>query len=475
MALQYYRIERFNGLDQGLCENNIGAGDSPDACNMDTEGGRLSVAKGYVHQNETALADPAAAGRLFVWDKGGQKRFLAASDSGVSLLAENASAWTSLVRFAETGSAAFDFQNVKISGVEYLLTACGKENIYKWDGESAAMTAFGSAEALSDRPVSLTEIYYDRLFSAGDPEYPCRLYWSAAPGDTRTVEDWSVIASGENVSGGHVEVGGDSDPITALFALSNQLVILKRASLYRLLGDRPSNFRIYPLNAAMGRITRGACLRYGDALYLLTADGICCYDGQAVRRLSGAARVRTFLSGVSLDDVRSAACRDKLYFALREGGAAAFNAVLVYDLAHGVYMLRRGFTLQDMAVADGTLYLLDGSGYVCRAWEGGSYAGTAIEAYWNTPLTDMGSKIGEKTLRELYLRGSGGTLIVSAFSESGRLFRESLMPEGAEGILEVPLSGGGRAFSVRIENEGGSRFTVEGGLELLVDTQRRPL
>ena len=113
------------------------------------------------------------------------------------------------------------------------------EQILKWDGASAAAEPFGSAEQLSSAPAGLLELYYSRLFAAGDPAHPCRLYWSCAPGDARTVEDWSQDDASPNVSGGHVEVGTDSDPITGLFALSNQLLIFKRDSLYRLLGDRP--------------------------------------------------------------------------------------------------------------------------------------------------------------------------------------------------------------------------------------------
>ena len=33
-----------------------------------------------------------------------------------------------------------------------------------------------------------------------------------------------------------------SDPIVGLSALSNQLIIFKRDSIYRLLGDKPGNF-----------------------------------------------------------------------------------------------------------------------------------------------------------------------------------------------------------------------------------------
>ena len=48
MALQRYRIPHFLGINQSQRENDIAPRERPMARNMDTTGGRLSVAKGYV-------------------------------------------------------------------------------------------------------------------------------------------------------------------------------------------------------------------------------------------------------------------------------------------------------------------------------------------------------------------------------------------------------------------------------------------
>ena len=118
---------------------------------------------------------------------------------------------------------------------------------------------------------------------------------------------------------------------------------------------------------------------------------------------------------------------------------------------------------------------MDGEGYLCRFPEGDSYAGREISASWRTPMTDLGSKGSVKQLRELYLRGSGGVIAVSAQTGGGTVFFERLMPESGAEILEAALSGEGRAFCLCLENVKGSRFTVDGGVELLFDAQRRVL
>ncbi len=474
MALRQYRIPAFYGLNQSVSENRIDAGESPDACNMDTSSGNLAVAKGYVRANETAFSAPTNALGLHVWRRGENTHLLVAATDGLYTL--SAGAWTKLFPFANvTAEGAVDFQNLKIDSTEYLLLANGKTQMVKWDAANAA-SAFGSAENLSNVATNFVELYFSRLFAAGDADHPCRLYWSSAPGSNRSVENWASDEASENVGGGHVEIGTDSDPITGLFALSNQLLIFKRDSLYRLLGDRPSNYRVLPVSGAVRLQTHTACVRNGDVAYFLTTEGLTYFDGQNVKRMADADKVKTFLAGASLSRCMGAIAKDKLCFAVREAaGTGANDAILVYDLIRGCYMVRRGFLAYGLCASGGVLYILDGNGYVCRFDEGDDYAGARIEAYWNTPMTDLDQKIASKRLSELYLRGTGGILSLKATTGGGTVYAERLMPGQTEDILELGLSGGGRAFRLTFENVNGSRFTIDGGVELLIDMQRRAL
>jgi hypothetical protein len=49
------------------------------------------------------------------------------------------------------------------------------------------------------------------------------------------------------------------------------------------------------------------------------------------------------------------------------------------------------------------------------------------------------------------------------------------MPGEGERILELGLTGDGRAFQLVFRNVNGSHFTIDGGVELLLDMQRRAL
>lgn len=477
MSLRQYRIPMFYGVHQGVTENRINEGESPDACNMDTSGGRLSVAKGYVRESEIPFPEPGAVQRMFVWNRAGTKHFLISTAEGLFVLNQVAGEWKRLYAFSPQNSEKrCDFQVLKIASTEYLVAASGACQMAKWDGVSEAAAPFGSADGLSNLPVNFSELYYSRLFAAGDADNPSHLYYSQAPGDTRTLENWSSADESENAGGGHVEIGADSDPITGLFALSNQLLIFKRDSLYRLLGDRPGNYRILPVSGSVQLPSHTACARSGDVLYFMSEAGMYYFDGQNVCRKADAEKVTGFLSAVDLSACDAAACRDKLYFSAAEhANAGANDAVLVYDLSRGTYMVRRGFLARGLCACGKTLYLIDGTGYVCRFEEGETYGGARIDAYWKTPMTDLDSKAVIKRLEELFLRGTGGILSLEAVTEGGTVYNERLMPGSGENILELMLTGDGRAFQLVFRNVNGSHFVIDGGVELLMDVQRRIL
>jgi len=155
--------------------------------------------------------------------------------------------------------------------------------------------------------------------------------------------------------------------------------------------------------------------------------------------------------------------------------SGANDALLTYDLSRGTYMVRRGFLARGLCAAGGTLYMLDGGGYVCRFNEGDTYAGARIDAYWKTPMTDLDSKATVKRLEELLLRGTGGIVSLQAVTESGTVYNERLMPDAEEDILELRLTGDGRALQLVFQNVNGSHFTIDGGVELIMDVQRRVL
>lgn len=348
-------------------------------------------------------------------------------------------------------------------------------------GTPATGNAVKVRGGISDVHVNFLAMHYSRLFAAGDPDNPSRLYWSAPPGTSgttvRTIEDWSRDDASENTSGGYVEIGNTGgDPITGLCPLSNQLLIFKRGSIYRLLGDRPSNFRILRVDAEVEEMVDTSVIFYGDTPFWMTKAGMCYFDGQTAQKMFNARNIQGILADASLDACKGAENRDKLYFSIRENRYGYDdNAVIVYDVQRRTYMMRRGFEVADLFAVNGVLYMINNWRYVYRFDEGNTHGGTDLEAYWKTPLTDLDSKSEIKTLQTLLLRGEGDPLIIDVTVGRNTTNYRYFMPEELSDISEIPLKNEGRMFSVRFSNEADGSWKIRGGITILFEPRRRPL
>lgn len=325
---------------------------------------------------------------------------------------------------------------------------------------------------ISNNPVGFVEIYFSRLFSAGDPEHPSRLYWSQPPGDTRSIEDWSEDEASEITSGGHVEVGNtSSDPIVGLIALSNQLVIFKKSSVYRLIGDRPSNYQIVQVNAGVEKMTNTGLIRYADTPFWMTGNGLMYYDGNTARITGTAKRIRHIIEDADLEHCKAVECKNKLYYSIRTGTGQYDNALIELNMDTMAYMLRDGFNVADIAAHNGKMYMINDQRYVYQFDTGDTYDGEPIEASWRTPKTDLSAKSKVKMLRALYCRGTGDAVIVRA--QEGTHFTDYrfLMPLEVEDIRRMDLRNECRVMCLTISNEEGSAFKLIGGLEVVYDTK----
>ena len=123
------------------------------------------------------------------------------------------------------------------------------------------------------------------------------------------------------------------------------------------------------------------------------------------------------------------------------------------------------------------MYLINDKRFLYRCNEGESYDGDPIHAWWRTPMTDLYDKAGIKGLRELYLRAQpmtgDGALIIESTAGTVTETRRVLLPDSETEVLEVPLQNEGRTFCLKFSNEAGGRFSVQGGVELLLERRER--
>ena len=475
MAYETVLLPSFGSVRMDLSEGLLKPDMSPDACNADTRSGALCTATGFSRVMPAICEADTPFERLFVYATERGNRYLAVAQDMLFLYDANGAIWSPLYQFEhDVAGERMDFLKVRIGTADRLLIACGTEPMLIFDAATNLVDVFGTEQKLSYKTMCYTELYFGRLFAAGDPQAPARLYWSKAPGGGRTIDDWRSDEASENVSGGYVDVGVDDDPITGLFAMSNQLLIFKRDSLYRLLGDRPGNYRIVPVDAAFRQPLHTACVRYADRLFFLTEGGLCFYDGQTVRKSAAFRALEPLLRSANLGGVRSAACDDTLYFAIRTRHGALYNDMLIeYDVLRDRFMLRTGFTAADLCTVHGVLYLLTGAGKLVAFDGNTTYDGDPIDAWWTTPALDLGRKDTNKTLLRLTATGTG-RIAVRAESDGGRYETTVRLSSVPIGVTEIPLRGVGRVFRLRFGSVNGEPFTLDAPLTLLFDRQKRP-
>ncbi|MBO6061086.1 MAG: hypothetical protein J6P98_03085, partial [Clostridia bacterium] len=325
----------------------------------------------------------------------------------------------------------------------------------------------------SDIAVSYVAMYRGRLFAAGDFQNPNRLYYSKLPGGSRTIEDWGYDEDSPSVEGGHIEIGTTSgDPITAICAMSNQLLIFKKSSVWRLIGDRPGNYTVELIKSDSTFVTDTATAVWRDIIYYVTEGGLHCFNGVDAAPMPDARMIKTLLEGADTGDSRMAVAGDRLYFTIEKD---AESRLIEYDLVSRRYMQYGGFRVYDIVCRDGALMITNGARCLEKWGEGDSFDGEPIYGYWRTPLTDLFDKAAVKTLRSAAMRGSsaGGPIVFKTEIGGVENTYRALLPEKLSDVLEIPLKNEGRTFFFTIENENGAYFRLVGGLEIDMSVRRR--
>ena len=324
----------------------------------------------------------------------------------------------------------------------------------------------------SDESVAYVELYSNRLFAAGDPSAPYRLYWSAVPGDGRTIEDWLSVDGSYDASGGYVEVGdGSDDSIIGLTALSNQLIVWKRYSVWRLYGDRPSTYTLERVDNESDLMSNDGVIVKYDAPYLLMPNGIYTYNSVSVVPVDNGVRyLRRFFEDLCPDvsNSRAAFWNNRLYMTCKVDADHTYDdTVIVFDITRNSYMIRDGFQIADIAAIGSDIYLLTPERYVCRFEQGTSYDGEPISAYWYTQPTDFGRKMNRHQAMALYshITGDGAKVTVIGDYLS---HEKTLTPLTARAGYTTLRFQTDRQYFIqyKFENIDGGTFSLNGGINL---------
>ena len=452
MAQMLYKIPYFSGIDQsGLA---ISSKYTPDAYNIDTSLGTLKKAAGYAkHVPDTVPGGIRTIIKYHKRNEGDYEDYLLAS-SDTAVYAYIGGEWTSIK--SGLGGGCISFINYQQDGEDVVIMTNGQDTPFKYDGTTVTNMA--------DVPCfSNITLHYERMWGAGDGENPDRVYYSAAfdPDDFST--------SGE---AGFIDIptfdGGSVIAITAVF---NDIVVFKEQNVYRIYGTYPGVYEVTKVHGVKGPIAKNSIVSTGDVVFFLASDGICYYDGVCVK-LFKKEKIQDVLGRINKSYAAGAcACfHDEKTIRRRTAGYrhGEQRGVIEYDTIRDAFMLRTGFCVESFLKMGEKLLFCNSNGYVYGYGEGEDYDGGNINAYWETPFTDLGQKNAKKYLKTFYAFGKGESIKVSA-EAGGNVKEKSISLSGETTGIKERLTGKGRRFRLMFQNVDGSDFEIVAP-EMLVET-----
>ena len=505
----WFSIPEFFGIRQDMDSRLLPFGTAYEAENVETSDGNLSVAKGCTKYIDSQIPRyneyDLPRSLVIAHTKSGTDKIYVVSAKCIYVwdTTVTPNAWKACYKTGTTTPFTFanglfltykqiDTLQMSIGTANVVLVCTGNNRIYKIivEGSDAdTVSVFGSSGQSSNVNANFAERYANRLFAAGDSTAPCRLYWSCVPGDGRTYEDWSMVDGSEDASGGFVEVNAeDGDPIIGITALSNQLLIFKRHSVWRLYGDRPSTFTLERVEKNSDMMSnRGVIVRH-DVPYFLMPDGVYTYDGVGIVPLDGGtSHLKRFFQGqdgavgdgVNRPKIDRSTCafwNNRMYFSFRVGDSTqrGETGLIVFDTARGTYMLRAGVWFPDLVdlATSGSDILMLGELYVYKFESGNTYDGYDIDATWRTQWTDFGKKMNVHQVMAMYLQLLNDDVNISVagdYADAGDSQHVKKTTERAGYTVARFRTDQSHYFRFSFTNQVGTRFaafSIQGGVNI---------
>lgn len=465
-------IPYVTGLDQSRGEASGQMTGAWDCANMDTRGGELKTAAGW------AAAFPAIPGSPVITTLAPFHRRNHATQKDVVVAASADSIWvyTDAWQCVGTGyqSGHWDWVTYEdASGedpVDILLLSNAQDGMMALRGDSLALTAIPTPGKFA-----VLARYKERIFGAGDPEYPDRIYYSQ-PFDPSA---WGQVTAGGVVmaeqSGGCIDAPTwDGDAFIALRPFGSSLLAFKSATVFRIYGADPGEFYLRDQFGTDGPITEDTVAVYADSAFLLSRAGISLYDGSLVspyRRED----IRHFwegLNGEALGRARGAVAGHCYYLALTQGSGGP-DRLLALDLQRGHFMVYEGLQPTVLMAWKEQLYFADGTqpGVICRLGIGETANGQALVCRWVSPYCTLdrpGTVKSDFRISGLIRSsGTGEKMKITLESERGTVSRTVSGKSGANlRSFDLRLPHYARRFRLRIENVSGSSFALVGALRM---------
>jgi hypothetical protein len=423
-----FGVLKFGGLNNKYAPMHINDDQSPDLMNVVfDELGAITKRNGYTALNAAQIDGNPITSMFGYYQSNGTRTLIATS--GTSVYKWTSNAWQSIKTGLSANSARFTFTTYldKL----YMVNGNTLDGLMQWDGLTFSKVATTPAPPAGKYVV----VHKNRMYLAGDPANPSRLYMS----DLGSPTSWPAL--------NFVDVNtNDGDKITGVSEHLDGLVVFKERSIHVLRGTDPSNYVMFDAHQGAGTVSHWSIVQASNLLFYLSRDGVYTFDGHHVKLISD------FITGSVLgingqpvwnQQYLNMACgvdyNHKYWLAVPEGLYSTNNRVYVYDYIHNNWtrfdipiscfsLFNNGTTL--------TLYSGDPiAGVVYQQDIGGDDNGSTINAYLTTKVFDFGAPGHFKSYKGLFFYAQQQlqpyTINVTCVGDFGRIGKTVPMNLGA--------------------------------------------
>lgn len=403
------------GMNSRSNDLSIASGEAEEILNLHatSHGSWSSNNAGYIHVNESPLADGAPITSLYEYKTLTGQTFLIAG-SGDCLYTFNESTGTAtLIHSGLSPGKPMSF--VTFQG---LLIGCnGFDNPIKWDGVNPVEDLENWPPylyvVLPGKP-SICESFSSRVVFSGDADNPSLIYIS----ELENAENFEPSYWSD--SPGAIQISpGDGEKITGLKTLflpllnEEVLVIFKERSTYVLSGMDTDTFAIQKISGEFGAVSHRSIILVGNELMFLSREGITALSTATAQGnittsfLSN--RIKTQIENLNLGKLSDSFVihlrnRQEVWWFVPDGSSLYNQTVLVCNYGiNRVWSKRSGIIAASGATLNGNLYTGNYEGIVQQQLKGNSYQGQPIPWVYRSGFHDFNQPRLRKRIKDIQL------------------------------------------------------------------------
>lgn len=464
----------FAGLNNKFSNIEIADTESPDLLNVEFDArGAIVKRKGFTLSKNFGSAQVGSI--LPFYTSGGTRAMIVTYGTSIIQYDPVAGTTAALTTTLTGNGLRFTSAMNTVNNVVYMLNGNTTDGLMSWDG-----TTF--TKAIASAPNGKYLLWYkNRMYIAGDPNNPNRLYMS----DLGSATSWPTL--------NFIDIDDGMGGITGISQLGDSIVVFKEHGVFILKGSDPSNYLLVTTFAgAHGAVSQYSIVRVPNGLMYLSRDGVYEFDGRHFKLMSDKIEgsVKTwnqaqFANAVAFE------YDHKYWLSVPEGvSQTTNNYTYVFNYLYG-WWTRHSIAMQAGNQITNSnqqpyAYFSDASGNVFQAQNGDDDNGAAIYAYFLTKNYDFGNSAHFKVFKKIFFESLAVTgsynLSITFIEDFGANSKNVQMPIANKGSaiwnqftwgtvkwggngeiakLSTIMPGQARYLQFRIENNGaGQPFTL---------------